>query len=130
MRRFLEARDRYGVLATVNPDGTPLQAVIWYLVEDAGLVINSKVGRQWPTNLLRDPRCSLTVETGLDYVAIRGVAEAIGDQERAQADIAAMARRYDPPEQAERTIANQFQKETRISFLLRPRSVRVYGGLE
>jgi hypothetical protein len=28
--RFLEEPGRFGVLATLNPDGTPHQAVVWY----------------------------------------------------------------------------------------------------
>ena len=31
VRRFLEAPGRHAVLATINQDGTPLQAVVWYL---------------------------------------------------------------------------------------------------
>ena len=55
-RQMLERQGVFGTLATISADGTPLQAVIWYLVRGDTLVINSKAGRLWPTNLLRDPR--------------------------------------------------------------------------
>lgn len=127
VRRFLEAPDRYGVMATINPDGTPLQAVVWYLVEDDAVLVNSLHGRRWPENLRRDPRYSLAVEDGMDYVALRGEAEPLDDPESAQADIAAMARRYESPEVAERMIKDRFQPQHRVSFRLRPRAVTVHG---
>ncbi len=116
-RKMLEREGVFGTLATVSADGSPFQAVIWFLLRDDTLVINSKVGRVWPTNLLRDPRLSLVVEDGYDWVGVRGRAEPITDQATAQADIAAMARRYhvDDPAKAERMIRT-FQTQERISF--------------
>lgn len=122
-RRFLDAPKRFGTLATINPDGSPHQTVIWFLVRGETLVINSLVGRRWPTNLLRDPRMSLAVEDGLDYLVLRGKAREDPDRQNAQADIAEMARRYDPPEEAEALIKSRFMTQERISFHLVPRSV-------
>ena len=121
-REMLERQGVFGTLATVSADGSPHQAVIWYLVRDDALVLNSAVGRMWPTNLLRDPRCSLAIEEGYDWVGVRGRAEAVTDQATAQADIAAMARRYHvaDPEKAEALIRDSFQPQQRISFLLHP----------
>lgn len=128
VRRFLEGPDRYAVLATIDPEGRPLQAVVWYLVEDDSLRVNSREGRRWPGNLRRDARFSLAVEDGMDYVALRGEAELLDDPEGAQADIAAMARRYSSPEEAERKIA-EFRRQRRVSFRLLPRSVTVHGDI-
>ncbi len=118
-REMLEREGVFGTLATVSADGSPFQAVIWYLVRDDTLVVNSKVGRVWPTNLLRDPRVSLVVEDGYDWVGVRGRASAVSDQATAQADIAAMARRYhaDDPAQAERLV-EMFEGQERISFVI------------
>ena len=118
-REMLEREGVFGTLAMVSADGSPFQAVIWYLVRGDTLVINSRVGRVWPTNLLRDPRVSLVVEDGYDWVGVRGRAEAVTDQATAQADIAAMARRYhaDDPAQAERMVA-MFESQERISFVI------------
>ena len=118
-REMLERQGVFGTLATVSADGSPFQAVIWYLVRGDTLVINSKVGRVWPTNLLRDPRVSLVVEDGYDWVGVRGRAEAVTDQATAQADIAAMARRYHAGHraQAERMVA-MFESQERISFVI------------
>ncbi len=110
---------RFASLATINPDGSPHQTVVWYLLRDGEIVVNSLVGRRWPSNLRRDPRCSLLVEDGLDYVAIAAVAEEDPDAEQAQADIAAMARRYETPLDAERLIEQRFRPQRRVSFVLR-----------
>ena len=120
-RQMLERRGVFGMLATVSRDGSPHQAVIWYLVRDHAIVINSAVGRIWPTNLSRDGRCSLVVEDGYEWVGVRGQAEPVTDQATAQADIAEMARRYksSDPADAERMIAEVFEPQQRVSFVIR-----------
>jgi len=120
-REMLEREGVFGTLATISADGTPLQAVVWFLVRGDTLVVNSKVGRIWPTNLLRDPRCSLVIEDGYEWVGVRGRARANTDQTTAQADIAEMARRYKAhdPADAERMIREVFEPQERISFEIR-----------
>jgi PPOX class probable F420-dependent enzyme len=120
-RAFLARTGLYATIATIDADGSPRQAVIWYLVDGDELVINSLVGRRWPTNLLRDPRIAVAVaDPGPDelWVGLTGSAHAVTDQPTAQADIAAMARRYDAdhPEDAERLIRDRFSTQERISF--------------
>ena len=122
VRQFLEEH-RYGVVATLNVDGSPQQAVVWYLLDGDTIVINSADGRRWPANLRRDGRLSLAIEDGLDWVGINATVEIIDDQARAQADIAAMARRYDDPESAERAIRTRFERQHRVSFRLRPTAI-------
>ena len=127
VRSFLSAEPpRYATLATLNPDGSPHQAVVWFLLRDDHIVLNSKAGRRWPTNLLRDPRLSLTVEAGLDAVTLGGRAEHDDDPGRAQADIAEMARRFDDPETAQREIS-RFRTEQRLRFVFRPTRLHVHG---
>ena len=127
-RGFLEEPGRFGVLATLNPDGTPHQCVVWYRVTDSGILMNSAEGRRWPANLRRDPRTSLIVEDAYRYVTVRGDVQVIDDRERAQADIAELARLYhrDDPAKAERLIRDVFRTQSRVSFLLRPLSVSMH----
>lgn len=122
-REFLAERGRYATLATIEPDGSPLQAVVWYELETDGTVLlNSLEGRRWPANLLRDPRASLTVEDGYDYVSLRGTAEHLHVGEAASRDIERLARRYATGEDLERRLAG-FRGQRRISFRFHPRSV-------
>ncbi len=124
-RQLLERPVLFGTLATLEPDGSPFQAVVWYTLGNDTILVNSKVGRRWPTNLLRDPRFSFVVEQGYEWVGIRGRAEALSDPAQAQADIAAMARRYHAadPEKAERLIREGFERQERISFLLHVQAI-------
>ncbi len=98
VREFLRA-DRFATIATLDPDGLPRQAVVWYRLDGDEIVINSRVGRRWPSNLLRDPRISIAVvDARYRWIGITGTARAITDQTTAQADIAEMARRYNTGE--------------------------------
>jgi PPOX class probable F420-dependent enzyme len=122
VRTFLATPGRFVTLATIDPDGSPRQAVIWYRLDpDGRITVNSADGRRWPANLRRDPRCSVSILDGADgyaFVALAGrVVEVIDDQEVAQADIAGFARRYraDDPAKAERLIAG-FRAQDRVSF--------------
>jgi PPOX class probable F420-dependent enzyme len=124
-RAMLERPRAFATLATISADGWPHQAVIWYALRGDTIVVNSLVGRRWPTNLLRDPRFSLVVEDAYDWVGVRGRAEALADPVEAQADIAEMARRYhaDDPEHAEALIHDRFERQERISFVLHAQAV-------
>jgi PPOX class probable F420-dependent enzyme len=123
VRAFIDTT-RFATIATIDADGAPRQAVIWYTVEGDEIVINSRVGRRWPTNLLRDPRVSFSVideADGYRWIGMTCLATPVEDQATAQADIAGMARRYhaDEPGKAERLIVRQFERQARISFRLR-----------
>lgn len=123
IRAFLDDI-RFATIATVDPSGSPRQAVVWYTVEGDEIVLNSAVGRRWPTNLLRDARVAFSVVDHVDgyrWIGLTGVVSAVTDQAVAQADIAGMARRYhaDEPGEAERLIASRFERQQRISFRLR-----------
>ena len=127
VRAFLDDT-RFATASTVHPDGSPHQAVVWYTVDGDEIVVNSAVGRRWPSNLVRDPRISLLiidVADGYRWVGLTGRVRVIEDQPTAQADIAGMARRYraHEPEEAERIIRERFERQARISFRLRPTTV-------
>lgn len=127
VRTFLDAT-RFATISTIDPDGSPRQAVVWYRLDGDEIVLNSAVGRRWPSNLLRDPRIGFSViddADGYRWVGLTGVVSAVEDQAVAQADIAEMARRYhaDDPGKAERLIHRQFERQARISFRMHIASV-------
>jgi PPOX class probable F420-dependent enzyme len=117
----------FAILGTVAEDGSPRQAVVWYRLEaDGSILVNSAEGRRWPADLRREPRVSVAIpdrSDGYRWIGIQGAVEAIvDDQGVAQADIAALARRYheDEPEKAERLIRERFERQHRVSFRIRP----------
>ena len=121
-RRFLEP-PRFGVISCLNADGSPFQAVIWYVLEGDVVVFNSRIGRRWPTNIGRDRRVSLTVADGYEYIEMHGEVEIDEDPIRGQEVIAGLTRRYEADkESADAQIAG-FAKQSRVTFTLRPTRV-------
>jgi PPOX class probable F420-dependent enzyme len=118
---FLQA-PRCGVLATHGIDGEIHQAVVWYALTDAGILMNSLEGRRWPANLRRDPRVTIAVFDGEDYVIVRGTAAVIDDPIRGQRDARALAVRYggDP---------DAHLGQVRVSILVDPKDVALHGRL-
>ncbi len=120
IRSFLD-QPLFASLATIDPDGAPRQAVIWYRLEDDGRVlVNSRDGRRWPANLRRDERVSLAVMDLDDperWVGITGHVDAIDDDvERARDDIVALAHRYRNEPTAQSIAA--FRSQPRVTFRL------------
>jgi PPOX class probable F420-dependent enzyme len=121
-RAFLR-EPRYATLATVDPDGSPRQAVAWYdLLADDRLLLNSRDGRRWPANLRRDRRVAIAVIDAADgesWLGVTGtVDEVIDDVERARDDIVSLAHRYADGSPDAASIAT-FRSQPRVTFLIR-----------
>jgi Pyridoxamine 5'-phosphate oxidase len=132
VRSFLGNQVRYATIATTNLDGSPHQIVIWYLLrsdDERGdhIVANSRRGRRWPANLMRDPRANVCVYEAENAVTIECSVVDSYDGERAVADISEMAHRYDTPEDAARE-SERFASEDRVTFILRPTRTLVHGS--
>jgi PPOX class probable F420-dependent enzyme len=122
VRAFL-APARIATIASLDEDGGPRQAAVWYRLEDdARILLNSRAGRRWCENLERDPRVSIAVidaEDGYRWIGLTGVVEeVITDLERAREDIVALAHRYHPEGPTESSIA-VFRRQPRVTFLVR-----------
>jgi PPOX class probable F420-dependent enzyme len=118
---------RFAVLGTINQDGTPQLTTMWYLLEtDGTITMNTKVGRAKERNMRRDPRMSICVEDGYNYVAISGTVEMIDDQKIAQHDIYRLSARYHGEAKARQQMEEQFSRETRVTLRLKPESIVEY----
>ena len=126
VRSFL-GEERFGVLATVNENGSAQQTVMWYELRGDTVVMNTKRGRKKDRNLVRDPRASLCIEDGFRYVTLEGAIETVDDPAIAQADIAALARRYHDPATADAMARDVFAPQERVTLLLRIDRVDVHG---
>jgi PPOX class probable F420-dependent enzyme len=121
-REFLAAA-RFATISTINPDGGPHQAIVWYLLDGEDLIVNSRPERRWPRNLTADPRISVAIyelEQPEHWFGLKGRAELLHEGDEAMADIQAMARRYgsDP---------EKYAGQVRVSFRVRLASVFEYG---
>ena len=126
IRKFLD-RPRFATIATIDPDGAPFTAVVWYALEESTVTINSADGRRWPANLRRDPRISFTAEAGYNYVTVLGRVTVDDDQERAQRHMADLAARYI----ADQTLLAQhladYRRQHRVIFAIHPERVLAKG---
>ena len=118
-------------VASLDPDGAPRQAVVWFRLEpDGRILLNGRLPRRWCANLVRDPRVGCRSSTGDDHrwIGIVGVVDEVIDAvEPARDDIVALAHRYHPDGPDPDSIA-AFRTQPRVSFLIRPTSV--YEHLE
>jgi PPOX class probable F420-dependent enzyme len=126
VRTFLEEK-RFGVLATVNANGSPQQTVMWYELRGDTIVMNTRRGRTKDRNLLRDPRASLCIEDGFRYVTLTGSIDIVDEPATGQADIAALARRYHDAARAEQMARELFALQERVTLVLHVERADVHG---
>jgi PPOX class probable F420-dependent enzyme len=117
----LLSEPNFAVVSTFNADGSILSTIVWISAEDGTVAVNSAKGRQWPTNLERDPRITaLVYEAGnpYNYVEIRGRVNAT--TEGADEHINALTKKYINQDEY------PFRQpgEERIKFVIEPEHIR------
>ncbi|WP_336000389.1 PPOX class F420-dependent oxidoreductase [Halorientalis halophila] len=73
----------HGVIATLNPDGSPQQSVVWVDHDGDRILVNTARGRRKVKNVERDPRVDVLVTDPDDpgrYVEVRGECVAITEE--------------------------------------------------
>ena len=96
------AEPRNAVLSTLERDGIPHAAAMWFVPGDDEIRMWTYGKSQKAVNLRRDPRCCLLVEDGLAYDELRGVliqgrAEVIEEYDEVVAVGRALYERYTQP---------------------------------
>ncbi|KPV51780.1 pyridoxamine 5'-phosphate oxidase [Kouleothrix aurantiaca] len=114
-RAFL-AEPRFGVLATINADGSPQLTTMWYELQGDEIMMNTLAGRLKDRNLRRNARVALCFEEGYQYVTVTGTVRLVEDQATARADIAHLAHRYHPAERAAQMVESQFSRQERVTL--------------
>jgi PPOX class probable F420-dependent enzyme len=114
-------------LATLNPDGSPQVTPVWAHLRDDRIVVNSFFGRKKPRNIEHDPRVALAwqdPESPYHNIAIQGrvVETIVGDQ--ADDDIDMLSEKY----LDQRPYPGHSPEERRVTFLIEPQHVNIYGG--
>jgi PPOX class probable F420-dependent enzyme len=67
-------RSRTCTMATIGPTGQPHLVAMWYAVVDGQVWFETKAKSQKVANLKRDDRITVSIESGLTYDTLRGVA--------------------------------------------------------
>jgi PPOX class probable F420-dependent enzyme len=86
-QRELIENERVVVVSSLGPRGWPHVMPLWYVPREEEIWIWTYAKSQKVKNLERDPRATLLIETGVEYVELRGVqieaeAEIIRDLDR------------------------------------------------
>lgn len=82
LRAWLTAEVRFGVLATIAPDGSPSLSVMWALLQpDGSVLMNTSHDRAKTRHLRRDPRATLCFSDGYHYVTLKGTVRMREDPE-------------------------------------------------
>jgi PPOX class probable F420-dependent enzyme len=71
-RELLEA-ERVVSVASIGPRGWPHVMPLWYVPREEGIWVWTYRKSQKVRNLERDPRATLLIETGREYVELRGI---------------------------------------------------------
>lgn len=117
------------VLATVNPDGSPLATPMWYVHDGEGIGMVSVDGLQKIRNLKRDPRVSVVVEThaesGLQCVIVQGTVEFLDSKSDREALGSRFVDKYG--EGIEKRWGGCAVPDDRALFRIHPRRVKLWG---
>ncbi len=114
IRAFLSP-PRFAALATIDPDGTPHQAVVWYALDGDSVLVNSREGRHWPANLERNPNIHLAIYDDAEpthWIGLKGRGRLLRDGDAALDDIMAIARRYGDAD------PGRFRGQARVTFAI------------
>jgi len=104
IREFLLKGTRTGKLSYTAPDGRPLVAPVWFILEDDVLVFNTGAATAKGRALTRDPRAAICVdleEPPYAFVQVQGSVELSEDPGDLLATATAIARRYVGADHAE-----------------------------
>lgn len=117
------------VLATINPNGSPLATPMWYVHDASGIGMVSVDGLQKIHNLRRDPRVSMVVETGaptgLQCVIVQGTVEFL-DAARDRAALGeAFVDKYG--DNIEKRWNGREVPPDRVLFCIHPTRVKLWG---
>lgn len=127
---FVERR-RTATLATLGPSGHPHLTAMWFAVLDREIWFETKAKSQKAVNLRRDPRLTVSVEDGLTYdalqgVAIEGTAEIVEDPDALWAVGVNMWERYNGPYSEEVKPLVELMLHKRIAIRVIPERIRTW----
>jgi PPOX class probable F420-dependent enzyme len=97
-------------IATVRPDGAPHVTPVWFIYEEGQVFITPRKASSWLANIRNDPRVALTIDEEAGRyrkVTVEGRARIVhdlGEDDLWRERYRRIARRYVPPEAADRYI--------------------------
>jgi PPOX class probable F420-dependent enzyme len=126
IRSFLNER-RFAVLATLNPNGTIQQSVMWYRLDGDAIVMNTAKGRIKYRNIANDPAISVCIEDELRSVTIAGRVSIDEDPVAGLEEIQRLGGRYDSEEQVRADYEKNWKHQHRVTLTLPITKVVTHG---
>jgi PPOX class probable F420-dependent enzyme len=127
VRAYLE-EVRLAVFGSINRDGSPHLAGLWYQLRDNTIILNTGTASRKVRNLKRDPRASVCV---IDHAAARHVTvegTVTFDEEHVLEDLVSLASRYAGPEAGAR-IAENIARVPHVTLILSIDTVNTFGKI-
>ena len=118
---------RFGILATLRPNGSPQQTVMWWKREGDRVMMNTLSGRAKDRYLTENDRASLCIEDGQTYVTLEGTVEIDRDGVLGQKTIHQLAAHYEGEKSADERLAQDFSDQDRITLYLTPTHIDARG---
>ena len=116
--RLAAARNYW--LGSTTASGAPHAAPVWGVVTDGTLYLYSERSTVKARNLAADPRVVIHLESAEDVLIVRGVAEDLGAPAAVPSVVAALAAKYDRPE--DRQYLPDADPDFDVVYAVRPRS--------
>ena len=113
-------------LATVKPDGTPQNTLVWFDYDGTHIIINSARGRAKDRNMTANPAVAVSIldpTNGYRYVEVQGRVVEI-TEDGADGVIDALARKYLGVDEYPYRQAG----EVRVTYKIAPIKVLTFGG--
>ncbi len=122
------AEANVAILSTVDGQGRPHAAPVWYLFDDGEIIVSTGRGSQKHRNIERNPEVVLTVDRrSLPYFAVSVLGKAKIGPRFSEDDRLRLAARYIGDDLAQRYI-EMTKGEDSITFRIRPRKVVEFNG--
>ena len=120
-----------GVLATVNPDGSPLAMPMWFVHDRGVLAMVSQADDMKVSNMRRDPRVGFVVESGgggsIECIILQGSVTFLTSESDRSRVGARFIDKYGV--HMEKRWNGSSVPESRALFLIQPRRIKVWGTL-
>jgi PPOX class probable F420-dependent enzyme len=127
IQRFLATKE-IAILATIQPDGSPLAMPMWFLHDPTTLTMISVAGLQKVKNLERDPRVYVVAESsdgGIRGVGVAGRADFLSDSADRRSLVERFLKKYTPRLQT--LWSGTSMPPNRVMFRITPSKVRSWG---
>jgi len=120
---------RYAVLGILGADNSIWQTVMWYRLEGDSIIMNTANGRLKERQLRNNPKVSITVEDGYDYLTLSGTATIDDDPDRGQREIREIGLRYQSEAENEKMATGGWNQQHRITIEVPIAKIIAHGKL-